>query len=75
MVSILSSPTYEELKKFWEEVGLIVLYDSAGGVIIGRIIEVSANLITMRDLQGLRHWISQDSITKIMELGERNDRV
>jgi hypothetical protein len=68
----MSTPTYEELKRFWEEVGLIVLYDGAGGVIIGRIIDVSVNLITMRDLQGLRHWISHDSITKIMELGESN---
>lgn len=68
----MTTPTYEELKRFWEEVGLVILYDSAGGVIIGRIIDVTMTHMTMRDLQGLRHWINQDSIVKIMELGESN---
>ena len=59
----------EELE-FWEKIGLVIIYVSDGGVIIGRIIEVKNSVITIRDLQGLRHWITQDSISRIMELGE-----
>ena len=66
-VDVLSTFDKEAIK-FWEEVGLVVVY-TGDGIIIGRITEFTSTIVTVKDLQGLRHWVSQDSISQIVEIG------
>ena len=58
----------KEMQEFWDGIGIIIVY-TGDGVVIGRIIEVTQAMITVRDLKGMRHWISQDSIARIEEVG------
>ena len=69
-VDVLSTYFNEEMQKFWDEIGLVIVH-TGDGIIIGRITEVTQTILTIRDLRGLRHWVSQDSISSIMELGEK----
>ncbi len=58
----------KEAQQFWEEIGLVVVY-TGDGIIIGRITEFTLTVVTVKDLQGLRHWVNQDSISQIVEIG------
>jgi hypothetical protein len=60
------------MKKFWEKIDLVIVYDTNGTATIGRIVDVNATTITIKDIQGFRHWLFHDSISKIQEL-ERKD--
>jgi len=70
----LSNNLNLERTKFWEEVGLVIIHVSDGGVVIGKIIEVESTTMTVRDINGLRQWISNDAISRIQELGENHDK-
>jgi hypothetical protein len=66
----MSSNVNEEMAKFWEEIGLVIIHVSDGGVIIGKIIDISSTTLTVRDINGLRQWISNEAVSRIQELGE-----
>lgn len=65
----MSSEDFDKTKKFWNEVGLVIIHVSDGGVIIGRIIETAQSMLTVKDLNGSRHWINNDSVVRIEEIG------
>jgi len=65
----MSGVINEEMTKFWKEIGLVIIHVSDGGIIIGKIIEVSSSTLTVKDVNGFRHWISNDAISRIQEIG------
>ncbi len=66
----MSTEHSEQLKKYWESVGLLIIFDSNGSVTMGRIIDIINGSLVVRDISGFRHWINPDAIVRIMEIKE-----
>ena len=58
----------EEAKDYWQGIGMVLISDSSGSIVVGHIIDVNSVYIIIRDTSRRRHWINVDAIVKIMEL-------
>ena len=58
----------EQAKEYWQSIGLVLISDSSGSIVIGHIVDVNSVYIIIKDTSGRRHWINVDAIVKIMEL-------
>lgn len=67
----MSTEWKQESVKYWQEVGPVVVYDSNGNMVMGRIEDLTIQFVIVRDILGMRHWISPDAIVRITEVGTK----